>query len=363
MEEKSDKKNTAYEEAVKEAGTAEDIMTGEESENAVASEINENMEELGFAEDIEGEGIEDEDIEDVEDEDIGPPEPVDPLEFVEAKSFEDLEELEFWEAYGDLLRMKDQEEAGKLKAEMDARLGAVLDDEIRKAFDEIVDEEYANRPKVPKAQFSKEFERMMQSVLYDDPEEEVEPEKKVSGLSSLLALFRPIRSRRAVVLVAVLMMLLVGTTAGGANPIIIWLHDSWMEQHGDYVEIENREDAAKITKESFQKYELAELPEGYELKNEQYDQEMGIYYITYVDGKDNVLFFKQGKKENGNLGNITANRKDIEEVEVDGFEGYYVRDSDIANLVLSDEEYMLVFTANMSKEQLIGLAGGLQAKE
>lgn len=349
MEKKYDGQETVYKEAVKKVETAEDKdMEDTEALEFAENEDNEDTEALEFA----------------EDEDMEPPEPIDPSEFTEAKTMEELEGLEFWEAYGNLDRMEDQEEAGRLKAEMDAKLDEVMDEEIRMAFEAIVDEEYANRPKVPKAQFSEEFERRMQSLLYDEPEVEVEPEeKKTSRLSSMLALFRPVKSRRAIVVVAAVMMLLVGMTAGGANPIIIWLHDSWMEQHGDYVEIENRENTAEVSKESFQKYELTELPEGYELKNEQFYEEIGIYQMTYIDEQENVLFFKQGKKENGNLGNITANRKDIEEVNINGLEGYYVKDSDMANLVLSDEEYMLVFTANLSKEQFIKLAEGLQIKE
>ncbi len=274
---------------------------------------------------------------------------------------EEQEELEFWKAYEDLDKIEDQEDAARREAELDAELDDKMDGIIREAFEMLIDEEYANRPQYPKAQFSEEFERRMERMLYDEPEEP--KEEKSSRISSLLALFRPVKSRRAVVLVAALMVLLVGMTAGGANPIIIWLHDSWMEQHGDYVEIETREDVEKVSKDISQKYELTEIPNGYKLKNEQFFKEIGIYYITYADEEGKLITFKQGRKDNKNIGNVTADRKDIEEIKVNDLEGYYVKDSDMANLVLSDEEYMLVFIGDLSKEQLIELAEGLQKVE
>lgn len=275
---------------------------------------------------------------------------------------EEQEELEFWKAYEDLDKIEDQEDAARREAELDAELDDKMDGIIREAFEMLIDEEYANRPQYPKAQFSEEFERRMERMLYDEPEEEPKEEKS-SRISSLLALFRPVKSRRAVVLVAALMVLLVGMTAGGANPIIIWLHDSWMEQHGDYVEIETREDAIEVSKETFQKYELARVPEGCKIEEEQFFKDIGIYYMAYSDEEGNLIIFKQGRKENKNIGNVTADRKDIEEIKVNDLEGYYVKDSDMANLVLSDEEYMLVFIGDLSKEQLIELAEGLQKVE
>ena len=235
-----------------------------------------------------------------------------------------------------------------------------LDRLLKQAFEKMVAEDYANRPQeFPKHQFSARFERNMEKLLRAAEEPTEEPAAKFS----LLELLRPIRSRKAVVVMAAIMVLVFGMTAGGTNPIIIWLHDNWMQQHGDYVEVQNREDKAKVSEDTFRKYVLKEIPEGYELKNEQYDKDIGIYYMTYVDKEGKLLIIRQSKKENGNIGNLTAGRKDIVQIEVGDFEGYYVEDSDTDNLVLCDKEYMVVFTGNLTREDFLKLAENLQVAE
>lgn len=235
-----------------------------------------------------------------------------------------------------------------------------LDRLLKQAFEKMVAEDYANRPQeFPKHQFSARFERNMEKLLRAAEKPTEEPAAKFS----LLELLRPIRSRKAVVVMAAIMVLVFGMTAGGTNPIIIWLHDNWVEQHGDYVELENRERGENVFKDTFQKYELAEVPEGYETADEEFDESVGIYMITYVNKDDELLIFSQGKKDNKNLGNVTSNRMNIEQIEIGNFEGYYVEDSNAKNLVLSDDEYMLVFTGNLPREEFFKLAEKLQLAE
>ena len=128
-------------------------------------------------------------------------------------------------------------------------------------------------------------------------------------------------------------------------------------------QIQNREKDESISQKTFCKYELTEVPNGYEVVREEYDESVGIYYMTYADKAGNLLIFNQATKDNGNLGNITANRKDMEEVQVGGLEGYYVHDADTGNLILSDEKYMLVFIGDLSKAEFLELASGLRAVE
>lgn len=238
-----------------------------------------------------------------------------------------------------------------------------VDKLIQAAFTEMVEREYANRPeKFPRHRFSRRFRRNMDELLRTG-KAPAEKERKPIGAFSLLELMRPVRSRRAILIAAALVVLLFGTTASGTNPIIVWLHDSWMEQHGDYVEIQNREKDESISKKTFCKYELTEVPAGYELRGEEYDESVGIYYMFYANEEEQAFIFKQGTKDNGNLGNITANRKDMEEVQVGGLEGYYVHDADTGNLILSDEKYMLVFIGDLSKAEFLELASGLRAVE
>ena len=189
------------------------------------------------------------------------------------------------------------------------------------------------------------------------------PTEEPAAKFSLLELLRPIRSKKAVVVMAAIMVLVFGMTAGGTNPIIIWLHDNWMQQHGDYVEVQNREDKAGGSEEVFHKYELAEIPKGYRVVDEEFDEDVGVYMITYVDKNGNMLIVRQSKKDNGNIGNLTAGRKDINRIEVGDFEGYYVDDLDMSDLVLCDKEYMVVITGYLSRDEFLKLAENLQVAE
>ena len=235
-----------------------------------------------------------------------------------------------------------------------------MDKLLKAAFSQMVEQEYEKRPKeFPKHQFSPQFEHSMEELLRTGKISD-KTEKKDKREFSMLALLRPIRSRRAVLAMVVLMVCMFGATVSGTNPIIVWLHNSWMEQHGDYVELENRENDAEVSDGEFQKYELTQIPEGYQLTEELFDENIGMYYLYYINEDESTFTFRQSKKDNGNIGNITANRKDMEQVRVGEFEGYYFKDSDNDNLILSNAEYILVFTGNFSKEEFLEMADKLQ---
>ncbi len=238
-----------------------------------------------------------------------------------------------------------------------------MDKLLKAAFSQMVEQEYEKRPKeFPKHQFSPQFEHSMEELLRTGKISD-KTEKKDKREFSMLALLRPIRSRRAVLAMVVLMVCMFGATVSGTNPIIVWLHNSWMEQHGDYVELENRENDAEVSDGEFQKYELTQIPEGYQLTEELFDENIGMYYLYYINEDESTFTFRQSKKDNGNIGNITANRKDMEQVRVGEFEGYYFKDSDNDNLILSNAEYILVFTGNFSKEEFLEMADKLQIAE
>lgn len=243
---------------------------------------------------------------------------------------------------------------------MDTMEDDEMDGLLKAAFSQMVEQEYKERRKeFPKHQFSPQFEHSMEELLRTGRIAD-KAEKKDKREFSLLALMRPIRSRRVVLAMVVLMVCLFGATVSGTNPIIIWLHDSWMEQHGDYVELESREKEEKPSQGEFKKYELTQIPDGYKMEEEFFDENIGIYYMYYINEEGSTFTFCQSKKENGNLGNITADRKDMEQVRVDEFEGYYVKDREAENFVLSSDEYMLLFSGNFSKKEFLTMAESLQ---
>lgn len=237
------------------------------------------------------------------------------------------------------------------------RIDELWDSCIDRALGQMVEQQYAARPrKFARHRFSLPFQwkmaKMIRAFESDDRE-------KKETSHSLPKIFRPLRSARVAVAMAAVTVALLGTTVRGTNPIIVWMYETWMVQHGDYVEIEGRDDEEGIadhTSDSFKKYELTKVPEGYELQDQMYEENVGIYFMYFVNGKQQTLVFQQGKNGNSNLGNITASRKDMEKVTVGSFEGYFIKDSDVNNLILTDDETMLLFTGAFSKEELLEIA-------
>lgn len=244
------------------------------------------------------------------------------------------------------------------------RIDELWDSCIDRALGQMVEQQYAARPrKFARHRFSLPFQwkmaKMIRAFESDDRE-------KKETSRSLPKIFRPLRSARVAVAMAAVTVALLGTTVRGTNPIIVWMYKTWMVQHGDYVEIEGRDDEEGIadhTSDSFKKYELTKVPEGYELQDEMYDEILHMNHLYYVNADGQLFALQQGEKDNKILGNVTANRKDMEKVTVGGFEGYFIKDSDINNLILSDDETILLFIGAFSKEELLELARNLRAVE
>ena len=149
----------------------------------------------------------------------------------------------------------------------------------------------------------------------------------------------------------------------GAEPVICRLFEYCMEQHGNFVEMESREDNSKMATDAFAKYEFAEVPEGYELVEEEFKSEFGVYQISYANSKEEILMFRQSLQENGNHGNVTSEREGMEEVKINDFQGYFVEDFDTGSMVLSDGTYMIELSGKFSKEELLSLAESLRHTE
>lgn len=235
-----------------------------------------------------------------------------------------------------------------------------LENLLREVLAEMIKEEYENRPKhIKKHFFSLRFRRRMRRMV-----KEVRAERRAAeNASSITDLYRPIYSRRKWLVLLALLLVLVGGTVAGAEPVICRLFEYCMEQHGNYVEMESREDDSKMVTDSFQKYEFTEVPEGYELAQEEYKSDFGVYQVSYVNSEGEMLILRQSLQENGNHGNVTSVREEMEEVEINDFHGYFVEDFDTGSMVLSDGTYMLELSGSFSKEELLSLAENLRYEE
>lgn len=204
---------------------------------------------------------------------------------------------------------------------------ADMDKLLRQAFDEIAKEEYENRPEViPEHKFSLKFRWKMHRILR---KMKTGKETREDGKGhSLMGLYRSVHSRKRRMVILLLVIMVLGGTAFATEPVIRWLCNYYVDQYDDHVKIQrdNTEESEDKERGTFRKYYLTEVPEGYSLKTEDFDEEVERYAITYINDKEEVLLFKQTWQEDGRSENLTSNKEDLKDVEVNGFTGYYVED-------------------------------------
>lgn len=235
-----------------------------------------------------------------------------------------------------------------------------MDKLLRQAFDQIAKEEYENRPvEIPEHRFSLRFHWKMHKLFRMSGAGKKEGVGKTGG--SPMELFRPIRSKRKMAAIALLILMLVGGTTIAAEPFIRWLQNFYIEQNEDHVVVQNNEldESVEHTKENFRKYRLTEVPEGYSLESEKFYDGFERYCFTYVnEGK--TLFLKQTWQEDKSAENLTSDNQELMDVKVNGFTGYFAEDNGIGSLVLSNGVYKIVLSGEFSKEGLVQLANKLE---
>lgn len=235
-----------------------------------------------------------------------------------------------------------------------------MDKLLKQALEEIVKEDYENRPQdIPKHRFSAEFRRKIKQAVRMMES----PGKNDAGRSgnSLLELYHPIRSKRKWAVLALLILMLIGGSVIAAEPIRHWLKGFRVEQNSDHVRIQNgtEQTSAGENRGEFRRYRLGEVPEGFVLISEKYDREFQKYYIAYANSEE-VLYLKQIWQENSDPENLTSDVEPLENIILNAFTGYYVEDNGVGSLIISNGVYKLILSGSFSKEELIELAEKLE---
>lgn len=236
-----------------------------------------------------------------------------------------------------------------------------MDKLLRQAFDQIAKEEYENRPvEIPEHKFSLRFHWKMHKLFRMSGAGKKEGVGKTGG--SPMELFRPIRSKRKMAAIALLILMLVGGTTIAAEPFIRWLQNFYIEHNEDHVVVQNNEldESVEHTKENFRKYRLTEVPEGYSVRSELFEEGFQRYQIIYGNESGDLLSLKQTWQQDDTTENLTTNTEVIKDIGVNGFTGYYLKDKEVNSLILSNGVYKLVIDAKLSKEELIELVSKLE---
>lgn len=238
---------------------------------------------------------------------------------------------------------------------------ADMDKLLKQAFDEIAKEEFENRPEViPEHKFSLKFRWKMHRIL-----RKMKTGKDSSGDEkghSLMGMYRSIHSRKRRTAIILLIIMVLGGTAFATEPVIRWLCNYYVDQYDDHVKIQrdNPEEAEDGERGTFRKYQLTEIPEGYSLDMEEFDEEIQRYYAIYRNNNDEILGLQQTWKDDEIPENITSDTEPLKDVKVGGFTGYYAEDGENGSLILSNGVYTLMLSGPFSKQELIGIAGKLE---
>lgn len=234
---------------------------------------------------------------------------------------------------------------------------ADMDKLLRQAFDEIAKEEYENRPEViPEHKFSLKFRWKMHRILR---KMKTGKETREDGKGhSLMGLYRSVHSRKRRMVILLLVIMVLGGTAFATEPVIRWLCNYYVDQYDDHVKIQrdNTEESEDKERGTFRKYYLTEVPEGYSLDAENFDKEVQRSYIFYINKSGEVLSLKQTWQKDELPENITSDTEPLEDVEVNGFTGYYTEDEENGFLILSNGVYNVVLSGMFTKNELIKFA-------
>lgn len=232
---------------------------------------------------------------------------------------------------------------------------------LKDAFNQMVKEEYDRRPpNLKEHRFSLKFRWKMHRMIQDIGRKPQEADN-IRG-DSIIELYRPVTSRRRFAVLVLLLMMLIGGTVVAAEPLIRWLYNHYIEQYTDHVKVMNQEENVSSSNTGFQKYKM-DVPEGYHLEGEEFDEIFQEYRLSYVNEEGKVFFLVQTRQENGNLGNITSGTAPLDEVKIGSFTGYYITDGSVGSLVLSDGNYMVAISGQFSKKVLMELADSLELKK
>ncbi len=238
-----------------------------------------------------------------------------------------------------------------------------MDELLILAFEEVAKDGYNNRMQsLPRHRFTFRFYRNMHKLFRMPEIWEKYRNKKMGG--SILELYRPIHSKRRLAVIVLLLLMIIGGSSFASEPFIRWLNSFYMEQNDDHVKFQNDENNIGIgSRTVFRKYCFVDIPEGYSFVSEKYDKEFQKYYLTYVDSEDKILYLKQVWQENEDPQNLTSDVEQIKDIEVNGFTGYYIEDSGMGSLIISNGIYKLVLSGTFTKDELVDLAKKLELSD
>ena len=112
---------------------------------------------------------------------------------------------------------------------------------------------------------------------------------------------------------------------------------------------------ATITAETvFEKKVPQYLPEGYELTNEIYYEDLGCFRLEYTDHDEQYLYYRQCT-DMYYIG-FSSDEKVTRNVQINGLDGFFTSDQVTRTLIWNDDTYYYCLSGNIDDETLLEIA-------
>lgn len=228
---------------------------------------------------------------------------------------------------------------------------------IRHASEEIVRKELQeieqNIEKEGKMLFSESYRRKMNEVIYGQ-------EKKAVFLKGET---QRIKIQKRYIAIMLLLLILCTSTVLANDNIREKLGDIYYTVFADNVEIrkvENVKEANLARSEEIIAMKPTYIPEGYEVYEENCNEEVGRYGVIWMTKDENILNYIQYNISNTNI-SVTSDGSIPENVKIGNVIGKYVIDNDgIATLFYEDGQFVYIISGTLPKEELIKILASVE---
>lgn len=245
----------------------------------------------------------------------------------------------------------------------------MTEQELKDAITSACEADYKHAMAAPKHRFSRTFRKKIKVLLQPD-----------MGKHTIPALY-PVHGRRRVIVAVAVLILILGTTVMGRGFFQSPLGKYILTGYTDHVQLnlgesENLEmvaikDNEKNTMEIGAEPDSEEdfefvckkpqwVPEGYTLKNEEYDENFCLYQKMYVNKNGKCMLYQQMRNDIVDNIGISSNGSEQQEVMIENVKGYFIPDNVLdekkGNLVWEDGKYLYIIGGDFTKEELVRMA-------
>ncbi len=219
----------------------------------------------------------------------------------------------------------------------------------------------------PKHRFSRAFRKKIKELLQPG-----------MGKRTIPKLY-PVHGRRRVIVVVAVLVLLLGTTVMAKGFFQSVLGKHVLTGYNDHVQLNlpESDDEAELLMENVTEEETETetnfefvckkpqwVPEGYELENEEYNENIDEYIVGYINQKEKYLWYQQMRNDTSTNIGVSSKGRDLQKINIGNCRGYFVSDSgveeDDGSLIWDDGKYVYMVSGTFSQEELVKIAKSIK---